>query len=102
MGAMTIELGIVATNSTSIKTIGDPRVATYSRTMPLDDQEAMMKTTAKPRRAGRLAKHHRIHTTAMAGTVAPRHAMPQREHKTMTTATPRRAPQDGINCKQVS
>jgi hypothetical protein len=96
---MTLELGIVATNSTSSKMINDPGAATYSCTMPPDDEEAMAKTTARPRRVGWLAKHRRTQSTATMGTVAQRHAMPRREHKIITTATPRCTPQDDITCK---
>jgi hypothetical protein len=86
--ATTPGLGIVATSSVSNKTTNDLGAATNSHTMPPRDQEAMTKVTERPCRTGRLANHHHAHSAATTGTVAPRHTMVRRGHKTMTTTTP--------------
>ena len=76
MRAMTLELGIMDTNSTSNNTIDDPGAATYSCTTPPNDQEVMTNTMARPHHVGRLAKHHRAYSTTITSTTAPRHAKP--------------------------
>jgi hypothetical protein len=73
---MTPELEIVATSSASSKTTNDLGTATNSRTAPPGDQEVMTKAMVRPRRTGRLAKHHRAYSAATTGTVTPCHPMP--------------------------
>jgi len=52
---MTLERGIMAIGSTSSKTTTDLGAATNSCMMPLGDQEALTKATARPRHVGWLA-----------------------------------------------
>jgi hypothetical protein len=53
----------------------------------------------KPHHAGWLANHHRAHSAATAGTVAPCHTLPWYGHKTMMTTMPKHALQDGVAYK---
>jgi hypothetical protein len=68
-----------------------------------DNQVMMMtKATTRPCRTGRLANHHRANSVVTTGTVAPRHHMPRRGHKTMTTTMLGRTlmpKQDDLPCK---
>ena len=88
---MTPELEIMATSSTNDEVTNDLGVATNSCTVPLGDQEAMMKAMARQRCVGRLSKLPRAHSATTTGTVAPHHTMPRRGHKTMMTTMSRRA-----------
>ena len=88
MKDMTSELEIVATSSASSKTTNDLGAATNSRTTLPDDQEAMTKATARPRRTRELVNHRHAYSATTTGTVAPRHPMPLCGRKTMTTTTP--------------
>jgi hypothetical protein len=94
---MTPELGIVATNST--RRPDDLGAITNSCTMPLRNQEAMTKITAETTLHKTAGEPLHAYSVAMAGTVAPRHTLPRRGHKTMSTTMPRRALQDGVACK---
>jgi hypothetical protein len=78
---------VVSVGSMTIKATGDPGAAINSCTTSSGDQEAMTKATMRPRRIGRLTNHHRTNSTVMTGTVAPRHTISRRGHKTMTTTT---------------
>jgi hypothetical protein len=82
---MTPKLEIVVIGFTTSKTTDDLGKATYSCTTPLEDQEMMTKTTARPRRIGRLAKHHHANNAVMTSTMALCHLMLRRRHKTITT-----------------
>jgi hypothetical protein len=62
----------------------------------------MIEATTSSCHAGQLVNHHRANNAVMTGTVASRHAMPQRGNKTMTTTTPGRAltlRKDDLSCK---
>ena len=93
--ATTPTQGIVATVSTSSKAIDYVVAVANSCTTPPKDQKTMTKTILH-RMAGELPpcqqchhdQHHRL-----------RHTMLRRGHKTMTTATPECATQDGVTCK---
>ena len=74
--AMTLELVIMATGSTSSKATNNLGVATNSYTIPLGDQEVMMKATVRPHHVGWLAKHHRADSATTTDIVAPHHTMP--------------------------
>ena len=96
---MTPELEIMATSSTNDEVTNDLGVATNSCTVPLGDQEAMMKAMARSHRIGRLAKHHHAYIATTTSTVAPCHTMPRRGHKTMMTTMPGYAQHDSVTCK---
>jgi hypothetical protein len=50
-----------------------------------------MRAMTRPHRVERLSNHHRTNSAATTGTVAPRHSIPRRGYKTMTTTMPGRA-----------
>jgi hypothetical protein len=62
-----------------------------SPTTSLGDQETMTKAMMRPCRIGRMANHHCANGVVTTDTVAPRHLIPRRGHKTMMTTMPGRA-----------
>jgi hypothetical protein len=105
MKAPTSQLGVEATGSATSKAANDRGVATYSlivAMMPPGEQETMMKATASSRRMGQLTNPHRANSTVTTSTVASRHAMLRRRHKTMMTTILGRTlmlRQDDLPCK---